>query len=186
MAEMKSDPDGKHSPVLKEISIRYELQKKAAPPAELKYIESALERGEICLEWSESPEVRLNKNAGYRIYYGLRSQNYTGKLFYESKSGEKNLIKGEKAQSLTLSESETHEKKYRPHALEQKLRGKVRQCLSNDMVEKNIFLIDPTIHMPFFQTMNTYFFGISSWTEDGGESDISNEIRVTLKEKTDL
>ncbi|MDH5654825.1 MAG: LamG domain-containing protein [Spirochaetia bacterium] len=184
MAEMKSDPEGKHSPVLKEISIRYNLQKKPSPPDNLRVLPGPLENGQICLEWTETPEVKLNSSAGYRIYYGLRPNSYTGKLFYNSESG--SFIRGESADSAVLSELESHEKKYRPQALNRKLKGKVRQCLNNRMVENNIYRIDPSLPMPFFRDMNAYYFSVSSWTKEGGESQFSNEVNLVLKEKPDL
>ena len=85
-AVLRSDPLGKHTPVLKSISLDYIPARPPPRPQGLRLV-STLSKGlQLCLEWEKSlvQEESSSLKGGYYIYYGLRPGEYMGALeFYQ-------------------------------------------------------------------------------------------------------
>ncbi len=66
-------PDGKHSPILSDLSINYETDNNPAVPVMVKVIESGNEY--TIIEWKKNVDHDI---LGYKIYYGVSSGKYEG------------------------------------------------------------------------------------------------------------
>lgn len=76
-AHLVSSPEGKRSPSLADVSIKYENDLPPVPPTGVS-ITSAKD-GRFTIRWNKNPESDV---LGYKIYYGIRSKNYDGVISF--------------------------------------------------------------------------------------------------------
>jgi hypothetical protein len=185
-AELKADPNGLSTPVLKEVSLKYRAVQMPAPPTELRVIPELTGNGRVCLEWRNNPEIMLNNNGAYSIYYGIRPGEYAGRLRYDTSGGSLRPIRRKPIDEMPLTEAERYEKKRDPALISQRLAPFVRQCITNRMIEENIVKMDINMQMPFMKDMNAYYFAVASHVSPREESEPSQPVVAVIKSDPDL
>ncbi len=74
-AHLIGSPDGRHSPAIYDIEMNYQLDPPPSPPSNLEVVKIGDET--VRLKWRKNPEADVH---GYKIYYGLHSKRYDGKI----------------------------------------------------------------------------------------------------------
>ncbi len=69
-AILKAGHQGKYTPIFKDISFHFEIDRKPSPPKNLLAYSS---EGQVILKWIGNVEKDVNR---YRIYYGIKTKNY--------------------------------------------------------------------------------------------------------------
>ncbi len=72
-AHLIASPDGKRSPSLYDVAVKYENDLPPHPPAGVRI--SSVKDRRFTIRWNKNPE---NDVLGYKIYYGIRSKKYDG------------------------------------------------------------------------------------------------------------
>jgi len=201
-AELRPDPDGKFTPVLKEIRLAYVPHQRPVTPRNLHVVTEGPRNGrdlfpsrQACLEWSRNPEPRVHsERGGYFVYYGVRPGEYLGRLVYrENARGQLVPINTPAAENMPITESERKLRRFRPRAFRRTLGGRMRLLITNDLIERNIIRLrreGADARMPLLRNNRTYYFAVSAYfrTIDDIllESRLSREAMAVLRDRPDL
>jgi len=191
-AEMKSDPDGKETPILRDIRFDYFPVQAPSAPGNLRFVPELTGDGIICLEWSKSPEEAVQSTGGYYVYYGVRPGEYLGRLDFRLENGSLDRIRYRPGLSVALTPAEREEKESRPEGLRRKLYNKIRLQITNDLIRENMLQQrrgGRPGNFPLIEGNHTYYFTVSAYNEPGSpdqESRQSSEVHVLLRNRPDL
>lgn len=181
-AELLADPDGKLSPILREVLLDFSPLEAPPPPADLRLLKDLSNDRQLVLEWDLSPDTRVNEG-GYYIYYGLRPGEYLGRLKRRrAPDGSAERIRAlDDLGRFPVTEEELGLESGREDRLKRQLRNKVRLIVDNDLIQLNTEHGPGARRLPFLRENRTYYFAVSAYDEDGVESRLSNEIIATIK-----
>ncbi len=184
-ANLRSDPLGKDTPILKSLTLQYTPVPLLPSPRTLRIVENKAQLNplQVSLKWESSPRPLDDENAGYYIYYGLRSRDYLGRLeFYVDKKdgilkriGTKTKVNHLNKSLPLLSQKQTQDKK----SLEKNLSvNQVEITVDNKLILKNLSE-DQKKRLPLLRYNTNYYFSVSAY-DQVGESQFSNEVYLTI------
>ncbi len=188
-AELQADPDGRKSPILREVQLDFSPLEAPPPPADLRLAEGTLGRNghrQLVLEWDLSPDTRVEQG-GYYVYYGLRPGEYLGRLkSRRAPDGSAEKIRAlEDPARFPVTGEELGLASGRAERLQRLMRNRVRLIVDNDLIQLNTEHGPGARRLPFLRENRTYYFAVSAYDEDGVESRLSNEIIATIKPPLD-
>ncbi|MCB1324891.1 MAG: hypothetical protein H7A21_18035 [Spirochaetales bacterium] len=180
-AELKSDPGGNYSPILKSLRLTYESMRAPTTPRELRVVEGLTDPDQVGLEWVRSPEREIDEHGGYFVYIGLRSGEYAGRIQYVVRDGRAVPIRFEGLERLPLSTAEAMEQRLRPEVIRRLLDNRVRLVVTNELIQQNIALDPRRRLLPFLRAGEVLYFAVSAYNGRGGESELSEEVFARLR-----
>ncbi len=178
-AELRSDPGGEVSPVLKEVVLSFAPEHPPHPPVQLEVVDELSSSRSVCLQWKKSPEPSVEREGGYVVYYGLKPGEYLGKLIYRTK--------GEPIRhtnQVPLTSLENRDRTLKATEFQKRMARRVRLVVDNRLIEENIVASSRRSFMPFLEPGFTYYFAVAAYSPEQGESERSSEVLVVLKGRT--
>ncbi len=153
-AHLIASPDGKRSPTLSNISMKYENDLPPGPPSGV--VITAAKDSRFTIRWKKNPESDV---LGYKIYYGIRSKKYDGVISF---------IKGKR---IPFAE----------HVKGNEIEIEINNDIINEnkKIDKNSVL-----HYPLLKNAVLYFVAVSAYdsykpdTAFNHESELSHETTV--------
>jgi hypothetical protein len=181
-AELRADASGLISPVLREVVLDYQPLLAPPAPGNLRAVPDFRLAAGLVLEWDESPETRVQTGGGYYVYFGLRPGEYLGRLHVNAQG---QPIRASTAGETPLSDAEKKLGHSRPERLKQSLRNRMRLLIDNDLIQTNTPPNAQAPRLPYLHANRSYYFAVSSYDDVGVESQLSNEVVVTIRPPAD-
>ncbi len=180
-AELRSNPIGDSTPILKSLKLDYTPIQLPASPEGLRVVTDLTKDLQICLEWKHSPLQDVKAKSGYYIYYGLRPGEYMGRLtHYHDPQGRTKRIGYEMRAAVDMPTTNQEGKALSlAQSTEQFLGDRIRVLITNELIEKNLSL-DRRKRLPFLRSHTNYYFAVSTYDEFG-ESKLGNEVYIILR-----
>ncbi len=187
-AELKADPLGHQTPVLKEVAVEYSPFETPGAPKQIQIVPGLTGDRQICLEWSANPQGTPGQGMRYSVYYGVRPGEYTGMIQLRVQDGRTLPIELQKTNQLPLSATERVRYSNFPEMKEKILANRVRLIIDNDLIIANMKR-SGRLDMPLLENDRAYYFAVTAFTLNRDlkqESDHSQEISTVLKPRPDL
>lgn len=174
---MQPDPSGQKTPQLTALQFNPRPFHVPSRPTGLRVVAELSGPSSVCLEWNRNPESSLEKDGGYTIHVGARSNNYVALLRYSRSQ------KPIRATSLEfpLTEKEKLEARVRPEAVRRLKQQKIRFIVDRDIIERNRAWLGRREAYPFLESGKAYFFSISAYNHPDSPSDLSAELVYLLR-----
>ena len=187
-AELKADPMGRPTPVLKEVALEYTPFATPGSPRRLRVIQGLTGAGRICLEWSANPAESETGSIRYAVYYGVRPGEYTGRLDLRLENGRLVPIGLQSPEQLPLSRGERERYSNFPERKSRDLANRIRLMIDNALIIGNIKRSGRR-DMPLLENDRAYYFAVTAYTRYRQvklESKHSDEVSTVLKPRPDL
>ncbi len=150
-AHLVPSPDGTHAPICKNIRLQYQTDTLPAPPAFLKTVSSGDEQ--VTITWKKNIEHDI---LGYRIYYGVRPNQYDGII---------SVINGKRINNALLEGNS------------------IEITITNTIIEENKLLYQKELYsFPVLSNTVLYYFSVSAYdsykpdTPYNHESELSKQV----------
>lgn len=178
-AVLKSDPGGRLTPALNSVRITYQDAETPVRPSKPIPIPGLVTSESVVLSWEKNPELSVQNQGGYVLYYGVEPDRFTGKIVIPSDSHQLTNPLEARGRSL-LSKQEKQALTRNPGPFRRRVSGSLRFQLTNQVISGAIYRDERQRPMPFLKKGYTYYFAIAAYNESGGESDLSEQSTVTL------
>lgn len=186
-AELKADPLGRYSPVLKEVALEYTPFGTPGTPKNLRIVPGLTGNRRVCLEWSANPE-ESSERIQYAVYYGLRPGEYTGRIDLRVQDGRLVPLRLEDLGRLPLSAEERERYGNFPELKSRNLANRIRLMIDNELIVGNIKRSGRD-DMPLLKNDRAYYFAVTAYTRHlqvKQESEHSQEVSTVIKPKPDF